>query len=158
MSVKKVAIKQFREAVNRHASALASIDRPKAGWIRTVRGALGMSVSQLARRLDVSRAAIYQAEQAEPEGKLTLKRMSEIAQAMNCRFVYGIVPAGTAQTIEDVIEARAHKLAREITMGTSTHMALEAQSLTKGQLDAECARVARDILADRPSSIWDEPE
>lgn len=156
MSVRKVFIKQCREAVNRDAARLALVDRPKGGWIRTMRTALGMSVLQLAHRLGVSRAAIYQAEQAEPDGKLTLKRMSEIAQAMDCRFVYGFVPARSGQKIEDVIEARAQKLAREIVQGTSNHMALEAQSLTTRQLEDETARVARDILAGRPSSIWDD--
>lgn len=158
MSVRKVFIKQCREAVNRNAAGLARVDRPNGGWVRTVRTALGMSVSQLARRLGVSRAAIYQAEQAEPDGKLTLKRMSEIASAMDCRFVYGFVPAHQGQKIEDVIEARAHRLAHEIVQGTSTHMALEAQSLTTRQLEDETTRVARDILADRPSSIWDDQE
>lgn len=59
-------------------------------------------------------ALIYKAEQAEPDGKRTLKRMSEIASAMDCRFVYEFVPARPGQQIEDVIEARGRRLAHEI--------------------------------------------
>jgi hypothetical protein len=35
-------------------------------------------------------------------------------------------------------------------------MALKARSLTTPQLEDETTRVAREILAGRPSSIWDD--
>ncbi len=72
---------------------------PQVCFIRMVRTALGMSVAQLSRRMSVTMAAIYNAEDAEHSGGLTLLRMGEIAEAMNSRFVCGMVPMGKTHRV-----------------------------------------------------------
>lgn len=156
MSLKKIVIGQYRDIVNRAGKATEDVQVPKEGWIKTVRTALNLSVQQLASRLGVTRAYIYKAEDAEPQGSLTLKKMKEIAGAMECRFVYAIVPAHFPYTIDEIVERRAKKMAVAIVKKTHNHMALEAQSLSTEQLEKEYDRVAEEILKDRPSAIWDE--
>jgi predicted DNA-binding mobile mystery protein A len=58
--------------------------------LKTVRKAIGMSGSQLANRLGVTKGRVSQAESAELSGSATLKSMHSMAQAMNCRFVYAV--------------------------------------------------------------------
>jgi predicted DNA-binding mobile mystery protein A len=153
MGVKKLVAKQYQAIVDR---AVVSIGRlpasPKPGWLVTARKALGMSTTQLGRRIGVTRARISQAELAEPSGGVTLKYMSAIAEAMGCRFVYAIVPA--KGRIQDLITAQAHKKAQALVTRASTHMALEEQSLSPEKNKEEVERIARDLSRTMPPDFW----
>jgi len=153
MSMKQVVIKQYQEKLNRHIERFNGFDMPKEGWIRTARKALSMSAAQLARRMGVTRAAISNTEKAELSGGVTLKRLEELAEAMNCRFVYAIVPE---KEIESMIKDQAMIKAKARVKVASTHMALEAQSLDKPALDAEIERIASEIIDKIPSDLWND--
>ena len=159
MSIEKIVAKQYRDKVNQAVSQFASFSMlpnhglPKEGWLRTVRTALGMSGAQLAKKLGVTKARISKAEQDEPHGSVTLKTMQSMAEAMDCKFVYAIVPK---QNVEDMIKDRAIEKARTQAKATSTHMALEAQSLTKEQLEFEIERIATQMMDKMPSDFWND--
>lgn len=155
MNLKRIVIEQYKEIVDNAGKAAGKIQVPDEGWIKTVRTALNMSVQQLARRLSVTRAYIYKVESAESTGGLTLKKMKEVAEALECRFVYAFVPENYPETIDEIVERRARMLAFAIVSKTHHHMALEDQALTSEQLERECDRVVMEILRTRPSSIWD---
>ena len=88
---------------------------PKAGWIREIRDALGISQSQLAARAGVSRATVQQMERAEGRRRITLLSLDRLAQAMGCQVAFAIVPKGG--TLQDVRArqaiARAEELVKE---------------------------------------------
>ena len=67
--------------------------------------------------------------------KVTLKTMQSMAEAMDCTFVYAIVP-------------------KQNTEAASTHMALEAQSLNKEQLEFEIKRIAAQFIDKMSSDFW----
>ena len=90
--MKNIIIKQYREIVNHSKKQMQDPVIPKEGWVRTVRKTLGMSGAQLARRMNVTRALISNSEKSELSGSLTLKSITKMAEAMNCHFVYAIVP------------------------------------------------------------------
>jgi len=112
-----------------------------------------MSGTQLAKKLGVTKARISRAEQDEPHGSVTLKTMQSMAEAMDCKFVYAIVPK---QNVEDVIKERAIQKARAQVRAASTHMALEAQSLSDEQLEFEVERIAAQIMDKMPSDFWND--
>lgn len=151
--LKKIAIKQCRNKVKGAQGALKGIVLPTEGWIKTLRQALNMSGAQLARRLGVTRGLISKTEKAELSGGVTLKKMQEMAQGMNCRFVYAIVPEAD---IEDMLKAQAIKKASSRVKRASTHMALEDQALNDEQLRLEIERLAENMLASSDSTLWDE--
>ena len=159
MSIDKIVAKQYRDKVNQAVSQFGSLSMlpnhglPKEGWLRTVRTALGMSGTQLAKKLGVTKARISKAEQDEPHGSVTLKTMQSMAEAMDCKFVYAIVPK---QNVEAVIQERAIEKARARVKAASTHMALEAQSLSKEQLEFEIERIAAQIIDKMPSDFWND--
>ena len=100
--MKKVVAKQYRDKVNQAVNQFGGfIMLPKEGWLRTVRKALGMSVTQLAKKAGVTKARISKVELDEPRGGVTLKTMMTMAEAMDCKFVFAIIPK---QNIEDVIK------------------------------------------------------
>ena len=128
---------------------------PSEGWIRTVRKALGMSGAQLARRMKVTRAHISNSEKSEPSGSLTLKSMTKMAEAMNCQFVYAIVPN---DRIETVVYQRALKKARAQVKEASVHMALEDQALNKQQLEQQIERLAQNLMEQMSADLWNDHE
>jgi predicted DNA-binding mobile mystery protein A len=151
--VKKIVLAQYQEIVNSAAKHIAPINRPLEGWVCTVRKSLNMSGAQLARRLGVTRARISHAEKAEISGALTLNTMHEMAKAMNCQFVYAIIPN---QNIETLIGRQAIEKATSLVRNASNHMALESQTLSKGQIHDEIDRVSKELLARMPSDFWDK--
>ena len=151
--LKKIATKQCRNKVKGAHKRFKGIVRPNEGWIKTLRQALNMSGAQLARRLGVTRGLISKTEKAELAGGVTLKKMQEIAQGMNCRFVYAIVPAAD---IEDLLKAQAIKKASSRVKRVSIHMALEDQALNAEQLRLEIERLAENMLSSSDTTLWDE--
>jgi predicted DNA-binding mobile mystery protein A len=150
MSVKKTAQQQYRRIVN-NAASCASLQIPPEGWLRTVRNALGMSGAQLARRMGVTRARVTQAEHAELTGGVTLKSMQAFAEAMECKFVYAIVPPGR---IEDIVMRQARKKATAIVGTASKHMALESQTLPNDKIAQEVDRLTEEIAREMPRDFW----
>ncbi len=154
MSIEKIVAKQYRDKVNHAVNQFGSLPiLPQEGWIRTVRKALGMSGTQLAKRLGVTKARVSKAEQDEPTGSVTLKSMQAMAEAMDCKFVYAVVPK---QNVEEVIKLRAIDKARIQVKAASIHMALEAQSLNKEQLNFEVKRIAAQIMDKMPADLWND--
>ncbi len=154
MGIEAVVLKQYQDKVNQALQQSDGVVLPASeGWIKTVRKALGMSGSQLAKRLGVTKGRISQAETAELSGSATLKSMQNMAAAMDCRFVYAIIPE---KEIEGVIRDRAVVVAKEQIRAAATHMALEAQSLNGEQLAFEVDRLAAAIIEKMPSDLWND--
>ncbi|TNE59705.1 MAG: mobile mystery protein A [Alphaproteobacteria bacterium] len=154
MSVKIVVRKQLENQVDKTSNTVTSnIHMPPNGWIATMRKALGMSGAQLGRRMGLSRMRISQAEKAEPKGAITLKSMDEFARAMGGKFVYAIVPE--SGTINDIRHRQARAKAETLIKTAATHMALEDQSLSKEQNEAEIERLAEELLKNPPPDFWE---
>ena len=152
MTVKTVVQKQCQRLVDQAADRALPM-RPPEGWLRTVRKALGMSGSQLAKKMKVTRARIAQAELAERSGAATLKSMQSMAAAMGCRFVYAIVPP---EHVEDLILAQARKKAMALVNTTSKHMALERQVLPTAKIADEIERLTGELAHGRPAALWND--
>lgn len=154
MGIEAVVLKQYQSKVNQTLKQFEGYAMPSSeGWIKTVRKALGMSGTQLANRLGVTKGRVSQAESAELSGSATLKSMQNMAQAMNCRFVYAIIPE---KEIESVIRDRATLKAKEQVRAASTQMALEAQALSDEQLSYEVDRLVSEIIEKMPSNLWND--
>jgi predicted DNA-binding mobile mystery protein A len=150
--VKEAAARQYGRLVDRAAEQVAGLQAPKEGWIAVMRKALGMSAPQLARRLGVTKPAVYQAERMERDGGITLKHMERLAEALGGRFVYAILPE---DSVEEVLRTQATGKAESIVRRAGAHMALEKQSLSARQMDEEIERLAEKLLKERPSDFWD---
>lgn len=152
MNVKETARKQYVRIVDRAAQQLANLTVPSEGWLVMLRKALGMSGADVAKRMGVTRNAVYQAERNELDGAITLKQMEKLAEALGGRFVYAIVPEGG---VENVIKAQAWRKAEARIRRASAHMALEAQSLPKEQTRQKIEELAAELMRDMPSDFWE---
>jgi predicted DNA-binding mobile mystery protein A len=75
---------------------IGRVIRPAAGWLRSVREALGLSLADQARKLKVTPPAVRSFEQAEAEDRITLASLRRTAAAMDCDLVYTLVPRSGA--------------------------------------------------------------
>ncbi len=119
---------------------------PPRGWVRALRDALGMTSSQLADRMGISRQAVNQLERSEAEGTITLQTLRRAAEALGCRVEYVLVPD---EPLEDRVQQRALQLAREMLAGVEHTMALEAEQV---ELDHRLTELAEEIAERR--GLW----
>ena len=144
-------MKQYQDMVNLKLS-FSNISIPIEGWLRTARKALNMSGSQLARRAGVSRAWVSKVEISELNGTVTLQSMERMANAMNCNFVYAVVPK---QKVEEILLEHALKKASKIVQQANQQMALEDQTVDNDMIQFEIKRIAKKLVDDMPLDFWD---
>lgn len=118
-----------------------------SGWIKTVREAIGMTVSQLAARLGVTQPRITKME--SNEDNLKLSTMKKAAEAMNCEFVYYFKPKTTFQNL---VDEQAQKKAAEVLKTVNVNMALENQEIAD---DEAVKDFASDLINTKIKQIWD---
>ena len=155
MGVKNVISKQYQEKVNVVSPKMQGIRTPPEGWLCTARKALGMSAAQLARRLGVTRAHISNTEKSELNGRVTIKTLQSMAEAMGCRLVYAIVPE---EDVEKILAARAKKKALKMVEEVNKQMALEEQALSEEQIAFEVKRLQMELLKELPGNFWNDED
>ncbi|MCA6482690.1 MAG: helix-turn-helix domain-containing protein, partial [Chitinophagaceae bacterium] len=67
-------------------SPLQSIPVPPIGWIKSIRTALGMSLQQLGKKLNVTKQAALDIERREREGSITIKSLKDVANALDMQL------------------------------------------------------------------------
>ena len=72
---------------------------PSEGWLRAMRRVTGIPVREIAESMDFTEKMVFQMERSEQQESITLRRLGEMARAMQCDLVYGIVP--WQRSIED---------------------------------------------------------
>ena len=126
---------------------------PVKGWIRSIREALAMNARQLAARLGVSPSRVSELEEAERTGAVTINSMRRAAEALNCRFVYMLLPESS---LEETLEAQVEKYLREKFQRVGQSMLLEEQELEHRD-EALLFRSMRDeFMHNTPKAIWEE--
>ena len=147
--VEVIARRQFDERLNAIRQVSGLFERPRRGWIATLRRALGMPQSRLAHRLQVSRQAISQLEKREADGSITLTALEQAAEALGGRVIYAVVPD---RPIQETLSRRALDLASRITGSVRHTMRLEDQE-PGSDLDRRTLDLA-EALAENPSRLW----
>lgn len=128
---------------------------PRRGWVRAIRGALGMTMRQLADRLGAaSVSSVTQIELGEVEGGLSIRRLRAAADALDCELVYALVPR--TGSLAETIQAQARHVARQSLVQADRHMALEDQAVSAESLEQLVAELARDLENGPLARLWDE--
>ena len=150
--LKQIIRDQYRE-ISQQLIDIKEINRPKEGWIRTFRKALSMSGPQLAKRIGLSNSQVSQMERLEIQDRITLKQLRKIADSLDCDLVYGFVPR---KEINQMIEERAIKKAKDLVYKTDVQMKLEKQQLSAKQLEENVVRETEKIVYEMPRDLWED--
>jgi predicted DNA-binding mobile mystery protein A len=149
---KRLAREQLDKTLKRF-EALKVTAVPAKGWIRAIRDTLGMSGKQLAKRMGVNQQRIARMERDERPGKITVKTLQAAAEAMDCIFVYGLVPRGT---LEQTIQNQAKRLAKKQAARGNQLMRLENQELGETEKEKAFKELVEEIVRTMPKSLWEE--
>lgn len=110
---------------------------PEAGWIRTIRTGVQMGLRQLGNRLHVTPQAVQRIEKREQDGSITLRRLKEVAEAMDMDLVYGFIPK------DGSLNALLDRKAREVILKA-------IPSATESRIDSGVER----LRAINPRRLW----
>ena len=142
----RISLDAKRPAMQTAAQALA---KPRGGWIQAIRTGLGMSVADLARRLDVAPSTVHRLEASENAGTINLESLNKVADDLGCDVVYALVPR---QDLDLVVKDQALKVAKRNFSRTQATMALEQQALQADILDKLIEQKARELS--ESNKLW----
>ena len=146
---KKLTLAQFVKTLKR-IEPLKELPVPSKGWVRATRDALGISARQLAARLNVNRPRVARIEQDEKQGRVTLKTMQAVADALGCEFVYGFVPK---TSLEERVRTQARRVAVKRMQRSNQMMRLEAQELSDADKQEMIDDMIAEIMYKRPRNL-----
>ena len=149
---KKLAREQLDETMKSFES-LKAMSAPIKGWIRAIRDTVGMTGGQLAKRLKVNQQRVARIEQDEVLGKVTLNTMQNVAEAMDCVFVYGVV---ARNSLEQIVRGQAELVAKKRMVRSNQMMRLEKQELSEAEKVKAMQTLIDEIVETMPKSLWDE--
>ncbi|MCH2533459.1 MAG: hypothetical protein MK008_03345 [Bdellovibrionales bacterium] len=126
---------------------------PPSGWIKAIRGALGLSTGQLAKIVGVNQTTVLKSEEREALGNITLSKLNELAQAMDCKLIYAVVPNNDHNSLDDILNLRAEMLADQMLSDVEHSMSLEKQdvSFNKDKRD----RLIKELKENLDKRLWE---
>jgi predicted DNA-binding mobile mystery protein A len=112
-----------------------------------------MTSTQLGRRLGVSQPTALGYEKAEASRSITLESLERVANALDCRLVYALIPR---EPLESLIAERAREVAAKHLRSVSHSMALEDQRVEDRDERVHLERLARELVEQPGSALWDD--
>jgi predicted DNA-binding mobile mystery protein A len=149
---KQLLIKQLDQKLQSFSES-RKIVVPERGWINTIRTTLNMTLAQVGAKLNITRQGVKNIEQSESNGTITINALKDVANAMDLKLVYALVPKNG--TINDLIQTKAEKLAQKIVLRTNQNMKLEDQGIGDEKIAKITKELADDIKREMRKSLWD---
>jgi len=128
---------------------------PPVGWLKTIRGALGLTASQLAKRMKLQTSDVLHLEKREASNSATLASLDRAARALNCRLVWSIIPDKPYDSLLAIVEKRARKLAAQLVKDVNKTMNLEAQGISKDTSKKQEEELAMELIRNGDPRIWE---
>lgn len=126
---------------------------PPRGWIASIREALGMSSTQLAKKLGITKQGLQNIEASERKGTISVSTLRRVAQVLGCEVKITLLPQ---QSLEAMIRQRAYEKARKILERTALHMNLEDQGTSSAFQEDQLRETAEELIRNRDRSLWED--
>ena len=150
--MKHLSVHQLDDQIRQYVNG-QRFDRIPQGWIRSSRTAIGMTLKQLATRLEFSVPAAKNFEMREVDEAITLASLRKIANAMEMDLVYYFKPK--QDSLDDLLQIRAELKAKELMRRSNQAMILENQEADNKNKSREYDRLITEIRNQKLSSLWD---
>lgn len=145
-------LEQLEETI-RPFRAVIDTQKPRGGWVRAMREALGMTNVQLAKRLGrKAPQTIEDMQEYEVTETIKLRTLRELANALGCRLVYALVPA---KPLDEMRRDQARRVAARLLRTASHSMRMEDQGVSTTEEERELERQIRRLLSGNPKKLWD---
>ncbi|MCK4530065.1 MAG: mobile mystery protein A [Candidatus Marinimicrobia bacterium] len=151
MNTQKLILNQVDNNINilRKANNLVV---PQLGWIYSIRKALSMSLRQLGKRMSITPQSMKEIEEREKRGTVSINVLKQTANALNMKFIYGFIPEH--ESLENMIQEKAYKIAKEIVLRTSINMKLEDQENSDIRIKNAIKEKTDEIVSKMPRYLW----
>ena len=149
ITMNDLALLQLEEQIKK----FRGFENPSKGWIHAIRKIFNMPYKYLQKRLGISAQAIYNFEQVEPKGEITIKTLEKIANAMHCKLVYAFVPI---ERPIKILEKRAEYMAKKQLDLVSQHMSLEDQTTSMKFKKQQLQKIKYQLLNGDIKKLWSE--
>jgi predicted DNA-binding mobile mystery protein A len=149
---RKLVLEQLDRKL-RDLSPLAATIVPERGWLNAIRTALGMSLRQMAERLQITPQSAKEIEGREADGSITLRSLRQAANALDLDLFYVLIPREAS--LDAMVEKRARQVARSIVLRTSTSMELEEQGVSPERIEKAVRSKADELVRAMPRYMWD---
>jgi predicted DNA-binding mobile mystery protein A len=145
---------QQRQILDQRLQSQTWSPRPKTGWLKSIRNALGLSTRQLAELMKVSPNSVSQLETNEIKHTATLKNLSKAAEAMDCELIYWIQPKSPRSSFDEILDQKALFLAQKIAKGVAHSMSLEEQKVANQITENQIKTLAQELKRDLDPRLW----
>lgn len=141
----------LRRQLDARLQAMPRVEPMKGGWIRTVRRALGMTMTQLGRRLRISAPGVADLESRETNGSISLSRLQSAADALGCDLQIVFIPR---VPLAEMVERQAFLKASQENSRLVHTMRLENQD--RGVTESpDLTQSVERWMNRRGSRLWD---
>ncbi len=131
----------------------ALLEAPQAGWVATIRDALGMSVRELGRRMGTSGQRASKLELDESSGVIQVSSLRRAAEAMNCRLVYVLIPN---EPLEAMVRKQARRRASSVMSPILHSTRIEDQDVGDRVIEQQLEDLAGELVDRR--GLWSDAE
>ena len=149
---KKLLIEQLDQKLTEFKDA-GMVIVPQKGWINTIRTTLNMTREQLGSKLGLTKGAVQKIEEREATGQITINKLRDVGEVLDLQFFYGFIPKNGS--IDNLVTAKADKLARKIVLRTNQNMKLEDQGISDEKINESINDLANEIKREMRKSLWD---
>ena len=154
--VRRRSPRMARQMTRQLDDVLAAVELPpvpRSGWIASIRQALGMNKTQLAKRIGITRPSLDELESNETRETITLASLRKVADALECDLQYILVPR---KPLEKQVAEQALKKATSRLGRVNQSQALEASALEASSLSKAITDLAKELEVTRPSDLWND--
>jgi predicted DNA-binding mobile mystery protein A len=149
--MRRLRLEQLDKRTGRLRSLL-EISSPRDGWVKRIREGLGISARQLAEKIGVSQPTLAKIEKSEVERTVSFKTLDRIAEALECKMIYALIPK---DSFEKLVRKRAHQAAEILVKRISHSMDLEKQGLSAKKRQAQVEEIAEEMARTLSKELWE---
>jgi predicted DNA-binding mobile mystery protein A len=148
---RQLKLRQLDQQLQGWRKTAKATPRPREGWLRTLRMALGLSTGQLAERLGARQPRVLQLEKGEISDTATLASLRKAADALDCDLVYALVPR---KPLEQMVRDQVDTVAKQELATVSHSMALEEQRPSYAVETRQLKELRASLLAGPWRRLW----
>lgn len=131
-------------------------EEPKNGWVYNIREALGMTQTQLAEKLGITRQSMAELEKSEADGRITLSTLKKVAEVLHCDVRLLLVPKFPSENpLEDSVRKQALEVATKIVNRTALHSELEKQGTGEDFRNKQIQEIADELVRRSNRKLWE---
>ena len=147
--------KVARQKLDKNFANYQSIALPPKGWIKAIRESLGMTATQMAKRLGITPSSVIALEKREKTRSITLSQMDKAAEQLDCRLEYVLIPN---KPLEQIINDKIYEKAKKQLASVSHSMELEDQSILYEDLKQQLDFIIQDIMNASEKYVWEDDD